>query len=70
MTDEEAILDIHKAIDYLHSISSDTKVPINMHLNPTFVAGGTVLEEAFKQGKYYPPCGRSSKNKQARGNNK
>ena len=55
MSDEEAIIDIYHAIDYLYSLSLDTGVPINIHLNPTFVAKGTILEEAFNEGKYYPP---------------
>jgi uncharacterized Fe-S cluster-containing MiaB family protein len=28
---------------------------MNMHLNPTFVARGTLLEKYFIQGKYSPP---------------
>ena len=32
-----------------------TGVHINMHLNPTYVAGSTPIEAAFKQGKYEPP---------------
>lgn len=55
MSDEEAVMDIHNAIDYLYSLSNETGVPVNIHLNPTFVARGTILEEAFNQGKYYPP---------------
>ena len=55
ISDEEAVTDIRNAIDYLYSISNDTDIPINMHLNPTFVAKGTILEEAFNQGEYIPP---------------
>lgn len=55
MTDTEAIADIHKAIDYLHGIVETYKLTVNMHLNPTWVGVGTVLEEAFRKGEYTPP---------------
>ena len=55
MTDAEAIDDIRNAIDYLSGIAEKHNLSINMHLNPTFVAGGTILEEAFRKGEYSPP---------------
>ncbi len=55
INDEEAILDIHRAIDYLSDISVRHDVRINMHLNPTYVARGTELERAFIRGEYKPP---------------
>ena len=55
MTDDEAVADIARAIDYLSSIAGQYAVAINMHLNPTFVAQGTPLEEAFSRGEYVPP---------------
>lgn len=55
MTESEAIADIHDAIDYLGFLSDKFKVPINMHLNPTYVATGTKLEEAFLEGQFTPP---------------
>lgn len=55
MTDEEAVLDIHRAVDYLNGIAARYNVKINMHLNPTFVASGTMLEESFHDGGYTPP---------------
>lgn len=55
ISDEEAISDIQKAIDYLSGIAEKYNVSINMHLNPTFVAAGTPLEKAFLEGKYAPP---------------
>lgn len=55
ITDKEAIEDIRGAIDYLSSIQKEHDIRINMHLNPTFVAKGTLLEEAFKKGNYSPP---------------
>jgi archaeosine synthase beta-subunit len=55
MTDAEAVDDIHRGIDYLSHIASDYHLPVNMHLNPTYVAGGTVLERAFREGQYSPP---------------
>ena len=55
MADAEAVADIRDAIDYLGSLAAKHKVSINMHLNPTFVAAGTVLEKAFRDGEYRPP---------------
>ena len=55
MTDAEAIADIQQAIDYLDQLSCRYKLDINMHLNPTYAAAGTMLGEAFQQGEYSPP---------------
>ena len=55
MTDAEAIADIQNAIDYLGQMADHYDIDINMHLNPTFVATGTMLEEAFRKGEYAPP---------------
>lgn len=55
MTDEEAVTDIQRAIDYLSAICTKYDVVINMHLNPTFVSAGTPLEDAFNRGEYKPP---------------
>jgi hypothetical protein len=55
MTDAEAIADIQNAIDYLSQMADQHSISINMHLNPTYVATGTILEEAFRKGEYVPP---------------
>lgn len=55
MSDEEAVADIHRALDYLGQMSADRRLRVNMHLNPTYVASGTALEEAFRRGHYAPP---------------
>lgn len=55
ISDEEAVDDICRAVDYLNRISNDLGTRINMHLNPTYVATGTALENAFNTGQYYPP---------------
>jgi radical SAM enzyme (TIGR01210 family) len=55
MTDAEAVADIRQAIDYLARVASDHGLPVNMHLNPTYVAAGTVLERSFREGRYAPP---------------
>lgn len=55
MTDEDAVLDIKNAIDYLSQISARYDAAINMHLNPTYVATGTAIETAFLNGRYTPP---------------
>jgi radical SAM enzyme (TIGR01210 family) len=55
MSDREAVEDIQKGIAYFGDISRNHGIDINMHLNPTYVARGTVLEESFLAGKYQPP---------------
>lgn len=55
MGDTEAVDDIRQAIDYLSATAQAHGVTINLHLNPTFVASGTRLEEAFLRGEYRPP---------------
>jgi len=55
MSDEGAVADIHRGIDYLDGLVKKYGIPINMHLNPTYVAGGTILEKSFLEGKYHPP---------------
>jgi len=55
LSDEAGVEDIHRAIDYLDAASSRYGVTINMHLNPTYVARGTPLAEAFARGEYVPP---------------
>ncbi|MGB5686524.1 MAG: hypothetical protein WBM35_11970, partial [Candidatus Electrothrix sp.] len=55
MSNSEAIEDIRQAIDYLDAISSKYNLIINMHLNPTYAARGTLLGKAFLQGEYTPP---------------
>jgi radical SAM enzyme (TIGR01210 family) len=55
LSDVESIRDIHMAIDYLSCLGEKYNVRMNMHLNPTFVARGTILEDYFHQGKYTPP---------------
>ncbi len=55
MSDAAAIEDIRQAIGYLGSIARRFDLTINLHLNPTYVARGTALEEAFRQGDFTPP---------------
>ena len=55
MTDAEAIADIRRAIDYLSRIADAFEITINLHVNPTYVAAGSMLEEAFRQRRYTPP---------------
>lgn len=55
MSDEQAVEDICKAIDYLSRVSNEIGTKINMHLNPTYAAAGTALATAFKEGDYVPP---------------
>ncbi len=55
MSDADAVADIHDAIDYINRVSSENGVEINMHLNPTYVAVGTALEPAFREGAFAPP---------------
>ena len=55
MSDQDAVHDIQRGIDYLSGIADRYGVPINLHLNPTFVSRGTLLEASFLAGKYTPP---------------
>jgi len=55
MTDEEAIEDIRRAIDYLAETADRQGVAINMHLNPTYVAAKTMLEKALRKKQFTPP---------------
>ena len=55
MSDEEAVLDIQRGIDYLSELAKRYNVKINIHLNPTYVAYGTLLERSFRNGDYSPP---------------
>lgn len=55
ITTDEAIKDIHDAIRYLNQCSIRYQTKINMHLNPTYVAKGSKLEEAFINSGYEPP---------------
>ncbi|MFC1743260.1 hypothetical protein ACFL35_04645 [Candidatus Riflebacteria bacterium] len=55
LSEEEGIEDIKNAIDYLDKLATKLKLKINMHLNPTYVAMGTVLEKEFSLGNYKPP---------------
>jgi radical SAM enzyme (TIGR01210 family) len=55
LTDDEAVADIHRAIDYLAERATEHGLAINLHLNPTYVAYGTPLEHSFRSGDYTPP---------------
>jgi len=56
LTNEEAIHDVHEAITYLSDLQSRTPGShISIHLNPTYVAQGTPLADAFERGDYTPP---------------
>lgn len=55
MSEEEAVADVARGVDYLDALAAEHGVAINMHLNATYVARGTALEEAFRAGRYSPP---------------
>ncbi|MCK4258190.1 MAG: hypothetical protein KAX49_04390 [Halanaerobiales bacterium] len=55
ISEEDAILDIKNSINYLHMIANKYSLEINIHLNPTYVARGTALEEEFRKGNFTPP---------------
>ncbi|MBI5077150.1 hypothetical protein HZB94_02105 [Candidatus Falkowbacteria bacterium] len=63
MSDAQAIFDIGQAAQYFGSIvrqhrdsgTGKARLKIDMHLNPTYVARGTPLEQAFLRGDYSPP---------------
>ncbi len=55
MSDKQGIEDVQRAIDYLDGLAQEYAVAIGMHLNPTYVARGTPLQQAFERGEYTPP---------------
>jgi radical SAM enzyme (TIGR01210 family) len=55
MSDEEGVRDIADAVAYLHHRSQQYGCHISVHLNPTYVAFGTLLERRFRLGEYSPP---------------
>ncbi|MFC1597145.1 hypothetical protein ACFL5Q_04295 [Planctomycetota bacterium] len=55
ITDAEAVADIENAIEYLGRIAAESGIAVNMHLNPTYVAAGTMVEQAFRERRYTPP---------------
>jgi len=55
ISEQEAIEDARKGFEYLAAVSEKFSVAINVHLNPTFVATGTMLEQEFLKGRYQPP---------------
>ncbi|MBI4425419.1 MAG: hypothetical protein HY554_16940 [Elusimicrobia bacterium] len=55
LSEEDALRDIERGIEYLDGLARAKGARINMHLNPTYVARGTRLETAFREGRYAPP---------------
>lgn len=55
ITDKEALDDVKNGIDYLSEMVKRYGIRINMHLNPTYVASGTLLEKHFENGEFMPP---------------
>jgi radical SAM enzyme (TIGR01210 family) len=55
MSDADAGDDIRRAIDYLSEMADRWDSRINVHVNPTYVAAGSPLEQAFRQRRYTPP---------------
>lgn len=55
MSDDDAVRDVERGIDYLDQLATRYGLSINLHLNPTYVARGTPLEQAFLSGEYTPP---------------
>ena len=55
MSDQDAIDDLSLGIDFFGGLSDTFSMPIVIHLNPTYAAAGTNLEEAFLAGAYTPP---------------
>ena len=56
LSEEQAIIDVVNGINYLDKIVNKFNIDINMHLNPTYVAYGTLLEKEFNKGNYIPPA--------------
>ena len=55
LSEEAAVEDVARGMEYLDALAAKHKVAINMHLNPTYAAKGTALGDAFLTGTYAPP---------------
>ena len=55
LSEEDAIADVVRGFEYFDKIARQYGLCINVHLNPTYVAFGTPLEEAFRTGDFTPP---------------
>ena len=55
MSLSDAIEDINNASSYANDLVNEYKVNINLHISPTYVAVGTLLEKEFNEGNYTPP---------------
>jgi radical SAM enzyme (TIGR01210 family) len=55
LTEEEGIKEAVNGIKELHSLSLEFKVPISVHLNPTYIAKGCSLTEDMIKYGFLPP---------------
>ncbi len=55
MSTQEAIDDMNNVSKYAHELINTYDVNINIHISPTYVAVGTLLEKEFNDGNYTPP---------------
>ncbi|MBI5210595.1 MAG: hypothetical protein HY927_11550 [Elusimicrobia bacterium] len=55
MSEDEAVRDIERGIEYLDRLARRHGAVINMHLNATYAARGTPLETALRSGRFVPP---------------
>ena len=55
MSTQEAIDDMNNVSKYAHELIKTYDVNINIHISPTYVAVGTLLEKEFNDGNYTPP---------------
>jgi len=55
MSTQDAIIDINNTSKYAHNLVNIFGVKINMHISPTYVAVGTLLEKEYNEGNYIPP---------------
>lgn len=55
MSDEAALADITRGLEYLDRLARERGARLSMHLNPTYAAKGTALELALREGRYAPP---------------
>jgi len=55
LTEQEGVEEAVRTIEYLGGMSEKHKVEISVHLNPTYVARGSRLENDFRVKGYRPP---------------
>ena len=55
LTEEAGVVEAKAGIDHLAGLSDEYRVPVSVHLNPTYMASDCALTEEMRQHGYVPP---------------